>query len=132
MASLTMRGRRLVAAVLVLGLVGGVLYAVSAIGGDDDPAPGDNGPGTIEVDDRIFETNDPIERGCALAPEILKRIERGTVLEHTEDLLFVPAGPQLRGHVRYHESFRPVRLPPDDPAGPLRSRAHRRPGRSAG
>lgn len=93
---MTMRGRRVVAAVLVIGLLGGAFFIISALGGDD-PGSRDNAAQEIEVDDRIFETNDPIERGCALDPEILKRIDRGTVAEHTEDLLFVPQAPNYVG-----------------------------------
>ena len=44
-----------------------------------------------------FETNDPIERACALDVEILRRIKRGHHPELSEDVLIVPREPNFIG-----------------------------------
>lgn len=50
---------------------------------------------------RIFPTNDPVERGCALDEDILSRLWRGYVDGRTFELLFVPQYPNYPGSFGY-------------------------------
>ncbi len=58
-------------------------------------------PGTketeLQVAERTFDTNDPIERACALPKRELLRIWRGHHKVHSEDITIVPQPPNFSG-----------------------------------
>lgn len=94
---MTIRGRRVVALVIVAALTGGGVFLFTSSGDEKVPDEVNESAQKIDVADRTFESNDPVSRGCALDLDILTRIDRGTVPEHTEDLLFVPQAPNYVG-----------------------------------
>jgi predicted AlkP superfamily pyrophosphatase or phosphodiesterase len=51
----------------------------------------------LQVRQRTFATNDPVERACALEPTYLTRIWRGTDPERSGDILMVPQEPNFFG-----------------------------------
>ncbi|HYO61198.1 MAG TPA: hypothetical protein VEU29_04815, partial [Actinomycetota bacterium] len=91
------RGARLLRSVIVLVLVvGGGYFAVAAF--DDDGEDGRGRTGRPPAgEDRTFESNDPIERACALDKPLLARVWRGFDPERSEDVTFVPLAPNYSG-----------------------------------
>ncbi len=79
---------RLGLAVAAVALLGGLLYTVAA---DSDPPVDDpassSGPGA-----------GPLERACALKPELVARIWRGHDEERSEDIVMVPRPPNYSGN----------------------------------
>lgn len=85
-------------ALVLAALIGAGFWLVTRAG----PAAGpeDAAAKTAEKvgeDDRIFTTNDPVKRGCALPKEWLARIWRGHDPRHSEDVTFVPQEPNYSG-----------------------------------
>lgn len=82
---------RLAVALLVLvGLVAGVVWY---LGGEDAPTPASR----LAEDDRMFDTNDPVQRACGLADRILLRVWRGDYKKRSSDLMMVPHYPNYSG-----------------------------------
>ncbi|HYP23386.1 MAG TPA: alkaline phosphatase family protein [Actinomycetota bacterium] len=90
------RGGRLLRTVVVLAvLVAGGFGAAAALRGDPDQP---EGPGGLPPpDERTFETDDPVERACALDKPLLARVWRGYHPKHSEDVTFVPLEPNYSG-----------------------------------
>ncbi|MDQ3958617.1 MAG: alkaline phosphatase family protein [Actinomycetota bacterium] len=87
------RRLRLVRTIVVLALVGGGGVLAAAQVGDDAPVPE-----TQRGDElRTFESNDPVERACALERPLLARVWRGYHPDHSEDVTFVPLAPNYSG-----------------------------------
>jgi predicted AlkP superfamily pyrophosphatase or phosphodiesterase len=82
--------------VVVVVLAGGAVYATSAVQDDSRPPIGTPGP-QPPADDRTFESNDPVERACALDRALLARVWRGFHPKHSEDVTFVPLAPNYSG-----------------------------------
>lgn len=74
-------------------LAAGGSLALATMGGDDPPRGNDR----IAAEDRTFDSNDPIERACALDKPLLARVWRGFHPEHSEDVTFVPLAPNYSG-----------------------------------
>ena len=87
--------------------IAALIAAVLLIGGASTLIRGHEGgasPGrasTTPEADRIFASNDAVERGCALDKEILTRLWRGYVDGKTFELLFVPQHPNYPGSFGY-------------------------------
>lgn len=83
---------RTIVVLVVLVAGGGIVSAAlqdgsrPPIGQADDPRPG-----------RTFDTNDPVERACALDKPLLARVWRGYHPKHSEDVTFVPLEPNYSG-----------------------------------
>ena len=58
---------------------------------------GDNGTSNLDVSERTFLTNDPIERACNLDDRMLVRLWRGHHPIHSEDITTVPQAPNYSG-----------------------------------
>lgn len=83
------RGRR--SSVSIALLLALLVLGASCQAGDErsDPA---------EIEPRSsYASNDPLQRGCALAPELLRRIARGHHPDLAEDVLIVPREPNFVG-----------------------------------
>lgn len=52
----------------------------------------------MNVADRVYDTNDPVDRGCALGDKMLLRIWRGSVEGRSPDVVMVPQYPNYTGH----------------------------------
>ncbi|MFN2589038.1 MAG: alkaline phosphatase family protein [Actinomycetota bacterium] len=89
------RARLLRTIVAVVVLAGGAVYAVEAVQDGSRPRVGTVTPGPR--DDRTFESNDPVERACALDRALLARVWRGYHPKHSEDVTFVPLAPNYSG-----------------------------------
>lgn len=83
------RAIALITALFVAG--GGTLFFLTR---DEDP---DNKASEITGSRATFASDDPIERGCALGTEMLKRIARGVDPDHSEEIIFVPQEPNFTG-----------------------------------
>ena len=79
---------------LVVVVAGGFLAASAMTGGDDRAAPA---PRPVAAGDRTFESNDPVERACALDRPLLARVWRGYHPVHSEDVTLVPLEPNYSG-----------------------------------
>ncbi|HEX2294206.1 MAG TPA: alkaline phosphatase family protein [Actinomycetota bacterium] len=88
------RGRLLRTLLVVAVLVAGGFGAAAAL--RDDAAP-PAGPRSAPGEDRTFESNDPVERACALDRPLLARVWRGYHPRHSEDVTFVPLAPNYSG-----------------------------------
>lgn len=89
MRALTPFGR-LVVAMLALVVAGSALLFLKD--------GGSNGPGgDLNVEERSFDTNDPVERACALPDRELLRIWRGHDKAASEDITIVPQPPNFSG-----------------------------------
>ncbi|MDQ4024393.1 MAG: alkaline phosphatase family protein, partial [Actinomycetota bacterium] len=88
------RARLLRTIVVVVVLAGGAVYAVDAVQDDGRPPIGTPGP---EAPARRFESNDPVERACALDRALLARVWRGYHPKHSEDVTMVPLAPNYSG-----------------------------------
>lgn len=84
--------RTVVAAAVVAGV--GLLAASAMTGGGDKTAPEAR---RVAQQDRTFESNDPIERACALDRPLLARVWRGYDPKRSEDVTFVPLEPNYSG-----------------------------------
>ena len=86
----------LVVLLLALGM-GSTAFFLSGRGRGNDASSqeSEGDPG------RVFESNDAIERGCALGGEILGRLWRGYVPGRSFELLFVPQRPNYVGAFDY-------------------------------
>ena len=82
---------RLVTALLVVVLLvwGGMRFL------GDEPAP--TPASRLGETDRIFDTNDPLTRACALSDKILLRTWRGDYKRRSWDLMMVPHYPNFSG-----------------------------------
>ncbi|MFP5298581.1 MAG: alkaline phosphatase family protein [Actinomycetota bacterium] len=80
---------RLVVIATVLAVAGSLFLVLKPEGGT--PAQ------RFEVGDRTFDSNDPIERACALPERELLRIWRGHDPAHSEDITIVPQPPNYSG-----------------------------------
>ena len=89
------RFRLLRTIVVVAVLAGGAVYAGTAMQSDTTPPIGTPEPSAAA--DRTFESNDPVERACALDPALLARVWRGYHPKHSEDVTFVPLAPNYSG-----------------------------------
>ena len=90
-----MGSRALIGVLLVLLLSAALYAAVRGTGRGSSENPLSN------VSDRIFATNDAVERGCALDKEILARLWRGYTEGRMYELLFVPQHPNFTGTFSY-------------------------------
>jgi hypothetical protein len=86
--------RRNVAILLVLLLLlgAGALIARFSVGGAD----GDEGVAAL-AGREVFATDDPLERGCAVEPGILRPVWRGHHADHAEDVIMIPYHPNFSG-----------------------------------
>ena len=82
--------RLTIAIVLVLGLAGGAFWFLR-----DDSEP--TAASELAKQDRIFDTNDPIQRACDLPEKILTRVWRGDYRQRSSDLMMVPHYPNYSG-----------------------------------
>jgi hypothetical protein len=92
------RSRSLVITLTLVALLG--LGASSLLlTSDDTRAPRTGGRRHLSPssDERIFATNDPVERTCALKPKILVRLWRGFYRKRGGDLNMVPQAPNYSG-----------------------------------
>ncbi|MDQ3915998.1 MAG: alkaline phosphatase family protein [Actinomycetota bacterium] len=89
------RARLLRTIVVVVVLAGGAIYAGAAVQ-DDSPPPSRTAAPTAGGD-RTFDSNDPVERACALDRALLARVWRGHHPKHSEDVTFVPLAPNYSG-----------------------------------
>ena len=88
----------ILAAIAIVLLVGGTVLAMQVRDEDVEPDEGGDSPSTeLAATDRRFDVNDPIERACALPPELLRRIWRGHDPAHSEDVTIVPLAPNYSG-----------------------------------
>ena len=90
------RNRLIVLSVVAIALVG----AMSSLIAGGDPTGGRESPGRVArtlAGDRVFESNDPIERSCALNRKILVRLWRGLYKRRGGDLMMVPQRPNYAG-----------------------------------
>ena len=78
---------------VVVGLVVLIVSGVTFLIVKDDKA----GAPESAVAERTFDTNDPIERACDLAPRELARLWRGHDDIHSEDVTIVPLPPNYSG-----------------------------------
>lgn len=81
---------RLVVALLALAVAG---TAFLFLRGSDEAGA----PERLTADERIFDSNDPLERACALPKRELLRIWRGHHATHSEDITIVPQPPNYSG-----------------------------------
>ena len=88
------RTRLLRTALVLVVLVAGGFGAAAALRNGDDKS---REPGRPVAADRTFESNDPIERACALERPLLARVWRGYHPKHSEDVTFVPLEPNYSG-----------------------------------
>ncbi|MDQ3983477.1 MAG: alkaline phosphatase family protein, partial [Actinomycetota bacterium] len=79
---------------VVVVLAGGTYFAVAAVRGGSDTEGRSGEPSAL---DRTFDTNDPVERACALERPLLARVWRGYHPDHSEDVTFVPLEPNYSG-----------------------------------
>lgn len=90
------RGARLLRTFVVLVvLIAGGLGAAAALRNGEGGAP--RPPGEGASGDRTFESNDPVERACALDRPLLARVWRGYHPARSEDVTFVPLAPNYSG-----------------------------------
>ncbi|MDQ3951553.1 MAG: alkaline phosphatase family protein [Actinomycetota bacterium] len=82
------------AVALVVVVAGGFLAASAMTGGEDKTAPDAR---RVAQQDRTFESNDPVERACALDRSLLARVWRGYHPKRSEDVTFVPLEPNYSG-----------------------------------
>lgn len=80
---------RALAVTLVVILGGGIWYFVR----DTDSPPSQR----LSASERVFSSNDPLTRACALDEAILARIWRGHHPVHSEDITTVPQAPNYSG-----------------------------------
>lgn len=80
---------RIVVLIAVLSIAGTTFLIVRPDG--DEPA------GRLEAAERVFDSNDPIERACDLPDRELLRIWRGHDPLHSEDITIVPQPPNYSG-----------------------------------
>ncbi|MDQ3981106.1 MAG: alkaline phosphatase family protein, partial [Actinomycetota bacterium] len=80
--------------VVVVLLAGGSYFAVAAVRGGPEI---EGRPDEPSAQDRNFDTNDPVERACALERPLLARVWRGYHPAHSEDVTFVPLEPNYSG-----------------------------------
>ena len=90
-------GRPLALAICMLLVVGATIALMQ---GDDGGASPDRATATPPPD-RVFASNDPVERACALDEEILARLWRGYVEGRTFELVLVPQYPNYPGSIGY-------------------------------
>ena len=81
----------MVAIVVVIGLVGGAFWVLR----DDETGP--SAASELGKTDRIYPSNDPLERACGLSEKILLRVWRGDYKKRSSDLLMVPHYPNYSG-----------------------------------
>src|SRR5688572_18847119 len=81
----------------VVGLTVFALGVLSGMGLLEDDDEGRPQPPELSAGDRTFESNDPIERACALERPLLARVWRGYHPRHSEDVTFVPLAPNYSG-----------------------------------
>jgi predicted AlkP superfamily pyrophosphatase or phosphodiesterase len=63
-----------------------------------DSGAGSNGrAASLKLEDRVFATDDPLQRGCLLSRENLLRIRRGYYEGRSEDIIMVPQFPNFSG-----------------------------------
>ena len=63
-----------------------------------DTGAGSDGPAaSLKLEDRVFATDDPLQRGCRLSREVLLRIRRGYYEGRSEDIIMVPQFPNFSG-----------------------------------
>ena len=86
--------RRALALLLAAAVVGGGVWVASLLQGEPRV---DGDPASPDVNARIFASDDPVERGCALRKEWLGRIWRGHDPRHSEDITIVPQEPNYSG-----------------------------------
>jgi hypothetical protein len=76
-------------------LIGVLVAGCSLVGGGESSS--DSPASRLASNDRTFDTNDPVERGCTLSQEQLLRIWRGHDPAHSEDVTLVPKAPNYSG-----------------------------------
>lgn len=78
------------AALVVVGLAGGVFWLLR-----DEVPP--TAASELASQERMFSSNDPLERACALADRIVLRVWRGDYKNRSSDLMMVPHYPNYSG-----------------------------------
>ena len=82
--------RLAVAVLLVVAMAGSVFWLMR-----DDAPP--TAASQLASEERMFSSNDPLERACGLADRILLRVWRGDYKNRSSDLMMVPHYPNYSG-----------------------------------